>query len=75
MVTVRWCDGYMETFVVTEARASGELLWMRLLSGDSRNIPLRGVRWYSLCEMDSLDEYRSRPHLATGSTAKERHGG
>lgn len=46
-VTVRWHDGYIETFTATEVRAGCDLLWMRLLDGKNRNIPLRSVRWFS----------------------------
>lgn len=46
-VTVRWHDGYMEDFECTEIRAGSDLLWMRLVSGKNRNIPLRSVRWFS----------------------------
>lgn len=47
IVTVRWYDGYLEEFKVTEVRAGGQLLWMRLENGMERSIPLNGVRWYS----------------------------
>lgn len=47
-VTVRWWDGYMETFDCTEVRFGCDLLWMRLADGKNRHIPLRHVRWFSL---------------------------
>jgi hypothetical protein len=47
IVNVRWWDGYLETFEATEVRAGCDLLWMRLSNGANRNIPLRGVRWWS----------------------------
>lgn len=46
-VTVRWWDGYLETFEATEVRFGCDLLWMRLVNGSNRHIPLRQVRWYS----------------------------
>jgi len=45
-VTVRWHDGYMETFRATEVRFGSDLLWMRLEDGTNRHIPLRSVRWF-----------------------------
>ena len=47
IVTVRWFDGYMETFECSEVRFGGELLWMRLSNGQNRHIPLIKVRWFS----------------------------
>lgn len=46
-VTVRWWDGYLETFEATEVRFGCDLLWMRLANGSNRHIPVRHVRWYS----------------------------
>ena len=46
-VAVRWWDGYLEHFEATEVRFGSDLLWMRLVSGENRNIPLRAVRWFS----------------------------
>ncbi len=46
-VTVRWNDGYLESFVVDEVRFGSDLLWMRLVAGSNRHIPLRQVRWFS----------------------------
>ena len=44
-VTVRWWDGYMETFECTEVRFGCDLLWMRLADGKNRHIPMnRAVR-------------------------------
>lgn len=47
IVNVRWWDGYLETFEATEVRFGCDLLWMRLADGLNRQIPLRGVRWFS----------------------------
>ena len=46
-VTVRWWDGYKKNFECSEVRFGCDLLWLRLVSGHNRHIPLRGVRWYS----------------------------
>lgn len=46
-VSVRWFDGYLEEFEASEIRFGSDLLWMRLLDGKNRNIPLRSVRWFS----------------------------
>lgn len=46
-VTVRWHDGYLETFEAAEVRAGSDLLWIKLTNGKNRNIPLRSVRWFS----------------------------
>jgi hypothetical protein len=32
-VNVRWDDGYLETFVATEARFGCDLLWLKLSDG------------------------------------------
>lgn len=47
-VYVRWWDGYFEGFAVEQVRFSPDLLWLRLLNGENRHIPLRYVRWYSI---------------------------
>lgn len=48
IVTIRWLDGYLETFECTEVRQGGFILWMRLKNGENRTIPLIGnVRWFS----------------------------
>lgn len=47
-VTVRWHDGYLESFDATEVRFGSDLLWMRLSNGKNRSIPLRSVRWFGL---------------------------
>lgn len=49
-VTVRWTDGYIETFKCTEVRFGHALLWMRLKNGSNRHISLSSgnVRWYSV---------------------------
>ena len=46
-VNVRWYDGYLETFECSEVRFGSDLLWLKLLSGSNRHIPLRQVRWFS----------------------------
>lgn len=51
-VNVRWWDGYREVFKCTEVRFGAYLLWMRLLNGKNRHIPLSQVRWFSLSEED-----------------------
>jgi hypothetical protein len=51
-VSVRWHDGYLESFDATEVRFGSDLLWMRLESGQNRHIPLRFVRWFS-CSPES----------------------
>lgn len=48
VVTVRWWDGYMETFECSEVRFGSDLLWMRLSNGKNRHIPVKYVRWYSM---------------------------
>jgi hypothetical protein len=48
IVSVRWFDGYMETFEVSEVRFGSDLLWMRLVDGKNRHIPLHRVRWFSV---------------------------
>lgn len=47
-ITVRWFDGYMEDFEATEVRFGSDLLFMRLSSGQNRQIPLRQVRWFGM---------------------------
>lgn len=49
-VTVRWWDGYMEEFETTEVRFGCDLLFMRLVDGKNRQIPLRGVRWFGMSQ-------------------------
>lgn len=44
-VTVRWWDGYIETFEAKEVRAGAYLLYIKL-DNDERRIPLHQVRWY-----------------------------
>lgn len=46
-VNVRWNDGYLETFICSEVRFGSDLLWMHLIGGANRHIPLRQVRWFS----------------------------
>lgn len=47
-VSVRWNDGYLEKFKCSEVRFGFALLWMRLLTGGNRHIPLWQVRWFSM---------------------------
>jgi len=47
-VWVRWFDGLLERFETTEVRFGSDLLWMMLVDGANRHIPLRQVRWFSL---------------------------
>lgn len=44
-VTVRWWDGYIETFDATEVRAGAYMLYIKF-NDDERRIPLQQVRWY-----------------------------
>lgn len=49
LISVRWFDGYLETFTdVVDTRSGSDLLWIRLSDGKNRNIPLRHVRWFSI---------------------------
>ena len=48
LVNVRWFDGYLETFEALEIRFGNSYLWMRLIDGQNRHIPLNQVRWFSL---------------------------
>ena len=48
VVNVRWHDGYLEKFECNSVRFGSDLLWMRLLTGRNRHIPLRSVRWFSI---------------------------
>ena len=45
-VTVRWFDGYLEEFYCEEVRFGAYILWMRLVDGKERIIPLAQVRWF-----------------------------
>lgn len=45
-VKVRWFDGYFEEFEVTKARSGGAILWILLVNGEERWIPLSQVRWF-----------------------------
>lgn len=49
-VSVRWWDGYLEEFCASEVRFGSDLLFMRLTNGKNRQIPLRGVRWFSMSQ-------------------------
>jgi len=47
-VSVRWIDGYFESFNARQMRISETLIWLRLNNHKNRNIPLKNVRWYSV---------------------------
>lgn len=47
LVNVRWFDGYLEAFQCSQVRQGGDILWMRLVDGRNRTIPLEKVRWFS----------------------------
>ena len=47
-VTVRWFDGYIETFTNVRVRFGCDLVWVEWTSGKNRHIPVRQVRWYSI---------------------------
>ena len=62
LVNVRWWDGYLEAFECTQVRQGGHILWLRLINGSNRTIPLIGnVRWFSTNpeshEYDKDDKY------------------
>ena len=48
VISVRWLDGYFESFRARQIRISESLIWLRLENGNNRNIPLINVRWYSV---------------------------
>lgn len=50
LITVRWHDGYMEEFEAEEVRFGSDLLWIRLMDGRNRHIPLRSVRWFGMSQ-------------------------
>jgi len=47
-VNVRWFDGYLEYFDCKDVRFGCDLLWLELIDGANRHIPLREVRWFSI---------------------------
>lgn len=49
-INVRWFDGYLEIFEYSAVRFGSDLLWLRLVSGQNRHIPLKYVRWFSLSD-------------------------
>lgn len=55
IVKVRWFDGYLDEFDVTEVSFEGELLWMQLAGGENRHIPTREVRWFSVTEVEVVE--------------------
>lgn len=50
IVTVRWFDSYLEEFEATEVRFGSDILFLRLVDGKNRHIPLRQVRWFGMTE-------------------------
>lgn len=48
ILSVRWLDGYYESFNAIQIRISESLIWFRLKNGKNRNIPLKNIRWYSI---------------------------
>lgn len=46
-VNVRWLDSYLEIFECDEVRAGYAFLWMKLTSGENRQIPMINIRWFS----------------------------
>lgn len=48
IVTVRWFDSYLEEFKATEVRFGSDILFIRLVDGKNRHIPLRNVRWFGM---------------------------
>ena len=55
-VTVRWWDGYMEEFDASEVRFGSDLLFIRLIDGKNRHIPLRQVRWFAMSKESHQSE-------------------
>ena len=55
IVSVRWFDGYLEEFECSEVRFGGYIIWMRLISGKERIVPLVQVRWFS----QSIESHQS----------------
>lgn len=53
-VTVRWFDGYLEEFEAIEVRFGSDLLFIRLVDGKNRHIPLRQVRWFGISAEQSF---------------------
>lgn len=49
-VTVRWFDSYLEEFEATEVRFGSDILFLRLVDGKNRHIPLRQVRWFGMSQ-------------------------
>jgi hypothetical protein len=46
----------MERFEATEVRFGCDLLFMRLVDGKNRQIPLRGVRWFGMSQESHQEE-------------------
>lgn len=46
-ITVRWHDGYMQSFDVTEVKEGFDLLRFCLQDRRTVDIPMRNVRWFS----------------------------
>lgn len=47
IINIRWLDSYLEVFECIEFRAGYAFLWMRLKSGQNRQIPMCNVRWFN----------------------------
>lgn len=60
MVSVRWFDGYLEEFNATEVRFGSDLLFLRLIDGKNRQIPLRQVRWFSMSKESHQSELKEK---------------
>ncbi len=59
-VNVRWFDGYLELFEATEVRFGNAYLWLRLVDGQNRHIPLSQVRWFSLSKESRAEFLKER---------------
>lgn len=59
IVTIRWWDGYLETFEAEEVRFGCDLIWMHLTNGQNRHIPTRQVRWFS----QTPESHEPNPHV------------
>lgn len=46
-IKVRWFDGYFEKFEARAARSGNSILYIKLVSGEDRWVPLQQVRWFS----------------------------
>ena len=46
-VTVRWWDGFKQSYEIIEYEPGSHWLWLRLKSGGEKWIPKEGMRWFS----------------------------